>query len=184
MKQLLSTLAVIPLLWQGALAGPASKEFDWKNSKLDLWPMYLEETAQVTGYYQLTCWAARRGETPQLADTFGKPTGYNILDDCERSCRVNAWGELLLNPRASGACTQDFFLKLCIEKAQCKGSWVEKDASNTTPELPGARTDRGLIQVPFRQDMAPTMPEKAKNRPDPPSWSRDPNDLRRRHQPA
>ncbi|KAJ6262597.1 hypothetical protein Dda_3408 [Drechslerella dactyloides] len=158
MQQLLFILAALPFIWKKALGGPASDEGDWTNSRLDGWPMYIEPTAQITGFYQLSCWNSRTDPNPDVKKLWQSRNGLEMLTKCEQNCRCNAWGEFLLNPASDVAsCTSDNELRICVEKAKCECVWTELNAKDTTNQ-PTSANDK--IQVPFRQDMEAVMPAK------------------------
>ncbi|KAF3090527.1 hypothetical protein TWF569_002345 [Orbilia oligospora] len=106
---------------------------EWKNSKLDddRWQVSVEPTGQKTGWYQLSCKKAR-GEVRdgKLLAQNKDHDGVQVVNNCEKSCRCNMFGEVLLNPLAAEICNNDTFLKKCMATDRgglgCKCTWIQQ----------------------------------------------------------
>ncbi|KAK6358682.1 hypothetical protein TWF730_008005 [Orbilia blumenaviensis] len=140
-----SIALALPLLF--LTADLVTAKFDWgrpwKNSGLDIWPAFVEETGKHTGYYQLDCSRARNrvNEKPVGGEPFlGGPNDPNkdpwsTIEDCENYCRCNMFGELLLNPIAGMPCNDDIFLRKCVGSQnpgafECSCKWIQKQPSD------------------------------------------------------
>ncbi|KAK6501974.1 hypothetical protein TWF481_009793 [Arthrobotrys musiformis] len=111
----------------------------WKNSKLDGWPLYVEPTGKKSGWYQLDCHHARLMVDKEIGAGKGQYLGgpnnpdtdpFGVIEDCERSCRCNMFGEFLLSPLAGERCNSDVFLEKCIATENaglgCTCKWIQQ----------------------------------------------------------